>query len=64
MICALDIIVRQVGELVAITETHLKQLLLHRSTSWSLIETMMNGRRNKFGANAAAEFEVRVVSSN
>ena len=55
---AADFIVKQVGELFAITETHLKQLLINRGTSWSLIEITMNGRRKKFGANAAAEFEL------
>ena len=58
LLCATDVIVDQVGELVGLTEAHLKALLLHRSSSWSLIETI-NGRHNKFGANAAAEFEVK-----
>ena len=53
----------KVGELVGITEIDLKGLLLQKSASWSTIDGMITSRCNKFGANAAAEFEVNLVDA-
>ena len=51
-------VVAKVGALVALTEADLKTLLLGRSSAWNEIDGMITSRRNKFGSNAAAEFEV------
>jgi len=44
--------------LVALTENELKALLLGPSLAWNCVDGMITSRRNRFGSNAAAEFEV------
>ena len=48
----------RIGVLVALTEVDLRALLLGPSLAWNSIDGMITSRRNRFGSNAAAEFEV------
>jgi len=45
---------------VALSDVDLKSVLLGRTLTWNCIDGMITSRRNRFGSNAAAEFEVRV----
>ena len=53
-----DLLVPRIGVLVALTEVDLRALLLGPSLAWNSIDGMITRRRNRFGSNAAAEFEV------
>ena len=53
------VLVGRVAVLVALSDVDLKSVLLGRTLAWNCIDGMITSRRNKFGSNAAAEFEVR-----
>ena len=46
--------------LVALAESDLRTLLQGPSMAWNFIDGMITSRRNRFGSNAAAEFEVGI----
>ena len=52
------LLLQRIAVLVALSDTDLKCLLLGRTLAWNCIDGMITTRRNRFGSNAAAEFEV------
>jgi hypothetical protein len=58
--CIAGLLVGRVAVLVALSDVDLKSVLLGRTLTWNCIDGMITSRRNRFGSNAAAEFEVRV----